>query len=99
MNTAEKRNFGNIVPEVVEALPLNAIHPGAVETEFSIVRFKGDTQKAKDIYKGAQPLKAEDIANTILWVIKQPAHVNVDKIELMPLDQTFGGVVINRKEK
>jgi 3-hydroxy acid dehydrogenase/malonic semialdehyde reductase len=71
------------------------IEPGAAETEFSIVRFK-DEQKAKDYYAGWQALKAEDIANTIAWVINQPAYVNIDNIEVMPLDQTFGGMVLDR---
>ena len=71
------------------------IEPGAAETEFSVVRFK-DEQKAKDYYAGWQALKAEDIANTIVWVINQPPRVNVDNIEVMPLDQTFGGMVLNK---
>ncbi|HSX35622.1 MAG TPA: SDR family NAD(P)-dependent oxidoreductase [Patescibacteria group bacterium] len=74
------------------------IEPGAAETEFSVVRFD-DKQKADDYYKGWQPLKPEDIANTIVWVINQPDHVNVDNIEIMPLDQTFGGTVLNKKEQ
>jgi len=72
------------------------IEPGMAETEFSLVRFKGDIQKAKDVYKGAKSLTAIDIANTILWVINQPDHVNIDNIEIMPLDQTFGGLATNR---
>jgi 3-hydroxy acid dehydrogenase / malonic semialdehyde reductase len=74
------------------------IEPGAAETEFSIVRFK-DEQKAKDYYAGWQALKAEDIANTIGWVINQPAHVNIDNIEVMPLDQTYGGMVLDKREQ
>lgn len=73
------------------------IEPGAAETEFSIVRFK-DEQKAKDYYAGWQALKAEDIANTIVWVINQPAHVNIDNIEVMPLDQTYGGMVLDKEK-
>lgn len=72
------------------------IEPGAAETEFSNVRMKDD-QKVKDYYAGWQALKAEDIAKTIAWVINQPAHVNIDNIEIMPLDQTFGGVTFNKK--
>jgi NADP-dependent 3-hydroxy acid dehydrogenase YdfG len=73
------------------------IEPAAAETEFSVVRFK-DEQKANDFYKGWQALKPEDIANTIAWIVNQPAHVNIDNIEIMPLDQTYGGLVINRRE-
>ncbi|HJQ08513.1 MAG TPA: SDR family NAD(P)-dependent oxidoreductase [Candidatus Saccharimonadales bacterium] len=74
------------------------IEPGAAETEFSIVRFK-DEQKAKDYYAGWQALKAEDVAATIAWVINQPAHVNIDNIEIMPLDQTYGGMVLNKENQ
>ena len=72
------------------------IEPGAAETEFSTVRFK-DEQKAKEYYAGWQPLQPEDIANTIAWIINQPAHVNVDSIEIMPLAQSYGGIVIDKK--
>ncbi len=73
------------------------IEPGAAETEFSVVRFK-DKRKADDYYKGWHALTAEDVAKTIVWVINQPQHVNIDNVEIMPLDQTFGGMVLNRKE-
>lgn len=72
------------------------IEPGAAETEFSIVRFK-DKQKADDYYKGWRPLTAQDIANTIAWVVSQPSHVNIDNIEIMPLDQTYAGMALDRK--
>lgn len=72
------------------------IEPGAAETEFSIVRFK-DEIKAKDYYKGWRPLKAIDIANTILWVMNQPEHVNIENIEIMSIDQVYAGMVINKK--
>jgi 3-hydroxy acid dehydrogenase/malonic semialdehyde reductase len=73
------------------------IEPGAAETEFSIVRFK-DEQKAADYYRGWHALTAEDVAKTIVWAINQPAHVNIDNVEIMPLDQTYGGMVLNKKE-
>lgn len=72
------------------------IEPGAAETEFASVRFK-DEQKGKDFYAGWNPLKAEDIANTIKWVIDQPPHVNIDNIEVMALAQTAAGMVIDKK--
>lgn len=74
------------------------IEPGAAETEFSVVRFK-DQQKADDYYTGWQPLTPEDVANTIVWAVNQPPHVNIDNVEIMPLDQTYAGMVIDRKEK
>ena len=71
------------------------IEPGAAETEFSVVRFK-DKQTAADYYKGWQPLKPEDVARAIVWSIDQPPHINIDNIEIMPLDQTYGGSIINK---
>ena len=73
------------------------IEPGMAETEFSEVRF-GDAEKAKAVYAGTKPLVAEDIARTIAWVVDQPAHVNIDNIEIMPLDQTYGGTAIHRMQ-
>ena len=72
------------------------VEPGAAETEFSIVRF-GDKQKADAYYKGWNPLTAEDVAKTLVWIINQPPHVNIDNIEIMPLDQTNGGMVLNKE--
>lgn len=72
------------------------VEPGAAETEFSIVRFK-DKQKADDFYKGWRPLTPQDIARTIQWAINQPPHVNIDNIEVMPLDQAPAGMVLNKQ--
>src|SRR5512140_2473303 len=55
------------------------IDPGLAETEFSLVRFKGDAAKAKKVYEGTQPLTAEDIADILVWVASRPAHVNIDE--------------------
>ncbi len=63
------------------------IAPGAVETEFSQVRFKGDTQKAKKVYQGYQPLKPEDIADAIWYALSRPAHVNIQHMLVMPTAQ------------
>jgi NADP-dependent 3-hydroxy acid dehydrogenase YdfG len=57
-----------------------AIHPGAVETEFSEVRFKGDSKKAKSMYTGYKPLQAEDIADIIHFVVTRPYHVNIEDL-------------------
>jgi 3-hydroxy acid dehydrogenase / malonic semialdehyde reductase len=73
------------------------IEPGAAKTEFATVRFK-DEQKGKEFYESWHPLKPEDIANTISWVINQPAQVNIDNIEIMALGQTFGGMVIDKSQ-
>lgn len=68
------------------------IEPGAVETEFSIVRYKGDKEKAKAVYEGMRQPTADDVAKTIKWVMEQPIGVNIDSIEIMPLDQTYAGL-------
>jgi 3-hydroxy acid dehydrogenase/malonic semialdehyde reductase len=71
------------------------IEPGMVETEFSNVRF-ADEQKAKQVYAGMKPLTADDIAETILWVIKQPKHVNIQEVVIYPTDQSAIGMVERR---
>jgi NADP-dependent 3-hydroxy acid dehydrogenase YdfG len=75
------------------------IEPGAAETEFSIVRFKGDNNAARKVYEKARTLLADDIASTIKWIIEQPLRVNIDNIEIMPIDQTYAGLVTNRESK
>jgi len=66
---------------------VTAVHPGAVETEFSEVRFKGDKERAKKVYAGFDPLLANDIAETIWFVVSRPAHVNINEIIVMPTAQ------------
>ncbi|GGG92814.1 short-chain dehydrogenase [Polaribacter pacificus] len=66
---------------------VSAIHPGAVETEFSEVRFKGDTEKAKNVYAGYQALQAIDIAEIIHFVVTRPAHVNIEDLVVYPTAQ------------
>jgi 3-hydroxy acid dehydrogenase/malonic semialdehyde reductase len=72
------------------------IEPGMVETEFSVVRFGGDEAKAKSVYAKMKPLTAEDIAECIVWATSLPAHVNINRLEVMPVDQAFGGFSVNR---
>lgn len=69
------------------------IHPGMVETEFSEVRFRGDRQKAKEVYNGFTALTAEDIAKSILWSLQCPAHVTVESMLIMPTDQAAVGMI------
>jgi 3-hydroxy acid dehydrogenase/malonic semialdehyde reductase len=68
------------------------------ETEFSNVRFKGDDGKADQVYAGTEPLKAADIAEAVLWAVNRPAHVNINSMEIMPVDQTWGPFSIHREE-
>ncbi len=73
-----------------------SIDPGAAETEFSLVRFNGDEEKAKKVYEGFQPLKAEDIADTIYYVVTTPPHVNITNLVVYPTAQR-SVYIINRK--
>lgn len=75
----------------IELMPfgikVTTIAPGAVDTEFSLVRFRGDQERANQVYKGFTPLSGKDIAETILFVLSRPAHVNIDDLLIMPVDQ------------
>ncbi len=73
------------------------IEPGLCETEFSVVRFKGDKAKADQIYKGTDPVTADDIAEIVWWCTNLPAHVNINAVEVMPVDQACGPFAIHRK--
>ena len=66
---------------------VTAVDPGMVETDFSLVRFRGDQEKAAKVYKGVVPLAPEDVAEAIVWAVKRPAHVNIAHILLTPVDQ------------
>ena len=70
-------------------IKVSTVAPGAVDTEFSEVRFKGDKNKADDVYKGFTPLYAQDIAETILFMLTRPSHVNIDDVLIMPTAQAF----------
>ena len=66
------------------------IEPGLLETEFSTVRFKGNQEAADKVYKGCTPLNADDIAESIWWAANLPAHVNINRLEIMPVCQSNG---------
>jgi NADP-dependent 3-hydroxy acid dehydrogenase YdfG len=75
---------------------VSSVDPGLAETEFALVRFKGDTRKAKALYEGANPLVAEDIAEILVWVASRPPHVNIDEMLIKPVDQADIGKVFRR---
>jgi 3-hydroxy acid dehydrogenase / malonic semialdehyde reductase len=75
---------------------VSAIHPGLVETEFSDVRFKGDTDRAKTVYKGYKALQAEDIADIIHFVVTRPYHVNIEDLVVYPTAQA-SATIINKR--
>lgn len=72
------------------------IEPGMSETEFSLVRAGGDAGKAAEIYQGINPISAEDIAETIFWSCTLPRHLNVNRLQIMPVQQAFGPFAVSR---
>jgi 3-hydroxy acid dehydrogenase/malonic semialdehyde reductase len=84
----------------IDLLPHNirvsAIHPGMVETEFSVVRFHGDEARAKKVYEGLQPLTPNDIADAIYWMASRPAHVNITDVIITPTVQANATIVIRK---
>lgn len=77
---------------------ISTVDAGAVETEFSIVRFRGDEEKAKSVYAGIDPLTAEDIADIIGFVVTRPPHVNIDEVVVKALAQSSGSRFVRRDE-
>ncbi|BDQ37735.1 NAD(P)-dependent oxidoreductase [Pseudodesulfovibrio nedwellii] len=73
------------------------IEPGLCESEFSVVRFKGDKNSADKVYQGTQPIVPQDIAEIVYWTTTLPAHININSLEVMPVDQAFSPFAINRK--
>jgi NADP-dependent 3-hydroxy acid dehydrogenase YdfG len=74
------------------------LSPGLVETEFSLVRFAGDAERAEKVYRGMQPLTADDVAECVRWVCSLPAHVDVDEIVVRPRDQATATEVFRRED-
>lgn len=75
---------------------VTAIEPGLAETEFTLVRTGGDQAASDTLYAGTQPITDEDIAETIWWVANLPPHLNVNRLEVMPVSQSFAGFQIHR---
>jgi serine 3-dehydrogenase (NADP+) len=77
---------------------VTSIEPGMAETEFTLVRNGGDRAASDDLYRGVNPMTAEDIAETLYWVASLPPHLNINVLELMPVSQSFAGFQVAREE-
>lgn len=80
-------NKGMRIDLLPHGIKVTSINPGMIETEFSVVRFHGDEERAKKVYEGINPLTPEDIAETIYWTASRPAHVNINELIIMPTAQ------------
>lgn len=89
-------NQGMRIDLLPYGIKVTAVHPGAVETEFSEVRFKGDKERAKKVYQGFEPLVANDIAETIWFVASRPAHVNINDLLIMPTAQANAATIFRK---
>lgn len=89
-------NKGMRIDLLPHGIKVTAINPGMIETEFSVVRFHGDEDRAKKVYLGMQPLTPEDIAETIYWVATRPAHVNINDLTIMPTVQANSTTVLRK---
>ena len=76
---------------------VTTVDPGLTETEFSLVRFRGDVEKAKAVYAGTEPLRPEDVAECVLFALTRPRHVNIDEIVIKALTQSSGGRILRRE--
>ncbi|HEY0659747.1 MAG TPA: SDR family NAD(P)-dependent oxidoreductase [Lysobacter sp.] len=75
---------------------VTALEPGMAETEFTLVRTHGDQAASDTLYKGANPMTADDIAETLYWIATLPPHLNVNRLEMMPTSQSFAGFQVSR---
>jgi 3-hydroxy acid dehydrogenase/malonic semialdehyde reductase len=89
----------NLLTDLVETkIRVTNIEPGLAESEFSLVRFHGDEEKADHVYKGTEPLTPDDIAEIIHWVTSVPPHVNINAVEVMPVCQSCAPFTIHREK-
>ena len=75
---------------------VTSVEPGMAETEFTLVRTSGNQEASDKLYKGADPMTAEDVADTLYWIATLPPHMNINRIELMPVKQSFGPFQVAR---
>ena len=88
----------NLLSDLVKTkIRVTNIEPGLAESEFSVVRFHGDRDKAEAVYRGTQPLTPADIAEIVHWVTSVPPHVNICSVEVMPVCQGFGPLAVHRQ--
>ena len=76
---------------------VTCLEPGMCETEFSLVRFEGDRRKAEAVYDGMKPLSAADIADIIFFITSLPSHININQLEVMPVNQTWAPFAVHRE--
>ena len=76
---------------------VTCVEPGMSETEFTLVRTKGDQSASDKLYEGANPMTGDDIAQTLYWIATLPSHMNINRVELMPVNQSFGPFQVHRK--
>jgi len=79
-----------------KSIKVSSVDPGMVETEFSVIRFSGDVERAKNVYKGVVPLTADDVADAILYCATRPKHVNINEIILTPIAQAQSNFVVRK---
>ncbi|MEO8760758.1 MAG: SDR family oxidoreductase [Bacteroidia bacterium] len=89
-------NKGMRIDLLPHGIKVTAINPGMVETEFSVVRFHGDEERAKKVYEGLNPLTPQDIAETVFWVANRPPNVNINDIVIMPTVQANSTTIIRK---
>ncbi len=96
---AAERSINDGLRQDVLGTPVRvtSVDPGMVETDFSLVRFRGDRERAAKVYKGVKPLTPQDVAETILWVASRPAHVNIARVLLTPVQQA-NSLLFHREE-
>jgi NADP-dependent 3-hydroxy acid dehydrogenase YdfG len=83
---------------LAEAIRVTEVAPGMVETEFSLVRFGGDAERAADVYRGLEPLQPADVAEAIAFCVTRPAHVDVDYLAIKPAAQATAKIAHRRDE-